>query len=40
MLVKGALVLKHQAISIYSADYIFTVLDQFHVKYYIHDTEH
>ena len=27
-----ALVLKHQAISIHSADYIFIVLDQFHTK--------
>ena len=28
----AALVLKHQATSIHSADYVFTVLDQFHKK--------
>ena len=29
-----AMVLKHQAISTHTADYIFIVLEQFHVKYH------
>ena len=31
----AALVLKHQAVSIHSADYLFTALDQFHKKCYM-----
>ena len=35
-----ALVLKHQATSIHSADKTFIVLDQFHIKIYTYDEQH